>query len=56
MRKTSKKRTNNKAGLIDRATVGTRLIDIRRTISELPVTPDIAKFDKSRSYKINICV
>ena len=42
MRKTSKKRTNNKAGLIDRETVGTRLIDIRKTISELPVTPDIA--------------
>lgn len=42
MRKTPKKRTNNKAGLIDRATTGRRLIDIRNAISELPVTADIA--------------
>ena len=42
MRKTSKKRTNNKAGQIDRETVGSRLRDIRKTISELPVTSDIA--------------
>lgn len=42
MRKTPKKRTNNKAGLIDRATTGRRLRDIRNTISELPVTADIA--------------